>query len=283
MIVAVTGAPGSGKSFMCVRLIAQALDEGKMVATNATMVEGWERKLARSHPARWLIPGRCASVESRYRDRSIYTGDLDELMRVRLGGRGEGRGVAVLDEAHEWLNNRLWAAEDRLRIIQWFSQHRKLGWDVYLVTQHLDSIDAQVRRLVEFHVVLRNLRRLRIAGLPVCPVNAFVAIWVWAGGPTSQRHVAKRSLFRLDGRRSLYDTFGLHLGDADVDEASDAVWLPRSERAGPVPAALPTPKAATPARAEAFNAMSQDENGPVVGRPVSDFRDVSRARRYESG
>ncbi|MFN8131542.1 MAG: zonular occludens toxin domain-containing protein [Solirubrobacteraceae bacterium] len=56
--------------------------------------------------------------------------DLQELFRVRMPGRREGRGVMVLDEAHNWMNSRLWKDTDRLELVRFFSQHRKLGWDV---------------------------------------------------------------------------------------------------------------------------------------------------------
>ncbi len=245
MIVAVTGSPGSGKSFFAVRLIADTLESGKLVATNVTLIEGWERRLAKGHILRRLWPKLRRRREREFHERSVYTESLAELMNVRARGKGEGRLVVVLDEAHEWLNNRLWKDEGRGDLIGFFAQHRKLGMDIYLITQHLDSIDAQVRRLVEFHVVLRNLKRFRLMGIPLIPINLFLAIWIWAAGPQTQRHIAKRHMFRLDWRRKLYDTFGLHQG---LEQEGDGyTWLPRVPDAHPPQAAArPHPGATKP-------------------------------------
>jgi adenosyl cobinamide kinase/adenosyl cobinamide phosphate guanylyltransferase len=227
MIYAVTGAPGSGKSFYTVRAIADALDSGKVVATNATLLPDWETRLARRNPIRRLIRGRVDQKVLTYQDRLHYTNDLAELMSIKLAGRGEGRGIAVLDEAHEWLNNRAWKDDDRASINAWFAEHRKRGWDVYLITQHIDSIDKQVRDRVEYHVHLRNMRNLRLAGIRVIPFALFLAIHEWKAGPRSKTHISKREVFPLDGRRRLYDSFALVHDDYDAGDDS-SIWLPRS-------------------------------------------------------
>jgi adenosyl cobinamide kinase/adenosyl cobinamide phosphate guanylyltransferase len=235
VIYAVTGAPGSGKSFYTVRKIAESLARGKCVATNATLLPGWSERLAKSNPITRLRPGGVVSRGADYQDRLHYTNDLAELFSIKLAGKGEGRGVAVLDESHEWLNNRTWKDDDRQEINAWFAEHRKRGWDVYLITQHLDSIDKQVRDRIEFHIRLRNLRNLKVAGVPLLPVPMFMAIHVWASGPRTQPHIAKREVFRLDWRRKLYDSFALVHDGYDVAD-DHALWLPRS--AGP-PARAP--------------------------------------------
>ncbi len=130
----------------------------------------------------------------------------------------EGRGVAVIDEAHEWLNNRMWDEDKKLRAkyVKWFSVHRHAGWTVHVITQHLDSLDKQVRDRVEFHVVLRNMKNARIMGIPMCPGNLFLSTWVWtqtAGG--RKRHVNRRQLYRLDSRKRLYNTHGLGVAELD--------------------------------------------------------------------
>ncbi len=280
MIAAHTGTPGSGKSFGCVKLICDAIAEGKCVATNVTMVDDWARVVAMRSPLNWINPRRRASCEAQYTDRMIVVRTLDELMAVQLAplplkGRGaararkwagtalallvvavvyplagglplgrpgqiaatllaalfvrtivgggkaqviEGRGVAVIDEAHEWLNNRMWDEDKKLRAryVQWFSVHRHAGWNVHVITQHLDSLDKQVRDRIEFHVVLRNFKNARIMGLPLCPGNLFLSTWVWTQtGGGRKRHVNRRSLYRLDSRKRLYNTHGLAAGNLD--------------------------------------------------------------------
>lgn len=227
MIVLVTGPPGSGKTYYTVRKVCDSLERGKFVATNVDFHDGWTDKLARGNVLRWLIPGRRAAMAERFAERTYVTPNLDELFRLRLPGKGESRGVMVLDEAHQWMNSRLWKDTDRLRIVQFFSQHRKLGWDIYLVTQDANNIDRQVRSLFEYHAQLRNLKKMRVLGVPVTPVNLFLCIWKWHA---AQGAIVKREAYRLTGRAKYYDTMAqTHLPDWDGDD--DLIYLPLKREA----------------------------------------------------
>jgi hypothetical protein len=222
MIALVTGPLGTGKSYYAVRKIARALNDGKYVATNVDLAEDWSERVARSSLWRRLVPGRVARRAHELRRRVLVTEELDELVRVRLEGKGEGRGIMVLDEAHNWLNARLWSQGDRLALVRFFSQSRKLGWDIYLIAQDADMLDKQVRVLFEEHVQLRNLRRARIAGVRVFPFNLFLATRVWAHG---DKVILGRDLYRLDWSRHLYNTMATSHGLVGDDD--DAIWLPR--------------------------------------------------------
>lgn len=237
MIELVTGKPGAGKSYYSVRAIHQALERGQLVATNVELSEGWAANMARANGFRRLIPGRVRKVEQRYA-RSVYvTADLAEIGRLRLAGCGrcktckagkvcakEGRGLLVLDEAHMWLNARTWDQDDagrglgrdaavrqRLAIVRLFTQHRKLGWNVVLITQDEANLDTQVRRNFEYHTHLKNLRRFRVAGLvPLVPFNLFVAIRHWHD---SAKSVVGRQVFTLNRRVArCYDTMATSHG-----------------------------------------------------------------------
>jgi hypothetical protein len=242
MLFGVTGTPGAGKSYYAVRKIVDNLQRGKLVATNVPLCEGWEVELAKRTLGSRLIPGRVQRRAAFYRDRSMQVRTLDELMQIQLAGSDEGRGVCVLDEAHEWLNSRLWDADKELRqrYVDWFSTHRHAGWDVYLISQHLDSVDKQVRDRVEFNVRLRNMKRARLAGFPIVPMNVFLAVHTWNGGPQSKKVITKREWFLLDGRRKLYST---HRSGYELRPGRPT--LPRS--ATPEPSASGPPAAAAPA------------------------------------
>lgn len=234
----VTGAPGSGKSYYAVREIATALEAGKMVATNIQLSDGWAVNCARSNLVRRVIPGRVAKTAALYTRRVFITPDLEELFRVRLAGEGEARGVMVLDEAHNWINARTWDSDEtgksaskgdavrrRLAIVRFFSQHRKLGWTVLLITQDEANIDRQVRSLFEYHVKLKNVRNFKVMGIRICPCNLFVALWFW--NDKSKTRVKVQSYRLVKSMAGLYDTMALSHGLED-DEL-EPILLPAPE------------------------------------------------------
>src|SRR3954462_13363316 len=50
MIALIVGPPGSGKSYTSVALIAEALRNGKPVATNIELSEDWPERVAATYP-----------------------------------------------------------------------------------------------------------------------------------------------------------------------------------------------------------------------------------------
>jgi zona occludens toxin len=234
MLVVITGTPGSGKSYASVRLIAEAVEKGKPVATNVPLREGWEYTLARRNPLR---RGR-AGIEARaarYRSMVYVSEDVMDLLRVRLRGEGEGRGVLVLDEAHRALNARKWdaavgmtrdeAIEARDELIRFFSGHRHYGFDVYILSQDEQNVDKQVRTLGEYLVRLKNVKRLKPWGIPLVPFNLFIAIWVWND---KAKTIAKRQVYFLNKSiAGMYHTHALQ----GVDMREDAIWLPHGQAA----------------------------------------------------
>jgi hypothetical protein len=200
-----------------------SLEAGKYVATNLALEPDWVERAVNRHPLRWLLPGRRRRLAERWHDRSFHAAGhdaLNELLNVRLRGRGEGRGVMVLDEAHHWMNARTWKDEDRLRLLRFFSAHRHYGWDVYLLTQDIANIDRQVRALFEYHICLSNVRKFKVAGMPVVPFNLFLARWEWH---SASKSVVKRQAYRLNYAAKLYDTHGLA---ADLPDEDGVRWLP---------------------------------------------------------
>jgi hypothetical protein len=240
-----TGQPGHGKSYGAVRVIRDALESGLWVATNIELREGWALVMAKSNLFRRFIPGRVRKVAADYERRCYVTHSLDEFSRLRLPPCGrcdqcraglrcrrEGRGRMVLDEAHNWLNSRTWDHDEsgqsrnrresvnaRLQIVRLFSQHRKLGWHIDLITQDEQNLDRQVRSLFEYHVHLKNLRRFRLLGIvPIVPFNLFVAVTTWHDNDKSRLGVDMFTLNRKLAR--CYDTtatsHGLDLDDPDA-------------------------------------------------------------------
>lgn len=252
MIVLWTGSPGSGKSYALVRVAVNAVERGRPVATNIPFADGWADQVVRSNVfRRWCRSRAYRDRLARRYERLLFVSDsLEELLRVRFRGEGEARALVVLDESHRWLNSRTWdagvgatkdeAVAARLDLVRYFSAHRHYGVDVHLGTQDANNIDRQVRGLFEYLIVVKNLRRLRIAGIPIVPVNFFVAIWTWND---RARSVVKREVYRLNKRvAGLYHTHAL----AEQDVPEDVIWMPRPGGAPAQPATSPPPAAPPP-------------------------------------
>jgi zona occludens toxin len=221
VIELLTGTPGAGKSYAAVRRIVDELEAGKVVVTNIPLAADAAERFAGANGLRRLIPGRRARVASSYRERVLVVDDLEDLMRVRVTGTKEGRAVAVLDEAHEWMNARSWTAGDREAIVRWFAKHRHLGFDVVLITQDEKNLDRQVRDLYEYLSRVKNLRRFRLAGVPVFPFNCFVVITSWHD---AQKSVVRRRVFGLN--RRVAGCYATHSHRVDQEEEANLIWMP---------------------------------------------------------
>ena len=70
--------------------------------------------------------------------------------------------------------------------MQLFAQHRKLGYNFILITQHDRMMDKQIRSLVETEVKHRKLNNYGLGGVILSLISAgrtwFVAIDYWYGG-----------------------------------------------------------------------------------------------------
>jgi hypothetical protein len=144
--------------------------------------------------------------------------------------------MMILDEAHGWLNARTWDADEtgqgrtraeatkrRLDIVQFFALHRKFGWTVYLITQDEKRLDVQVRSNFQEHIHLKNLKgwKVPILGIPLFPVNMFVAVTTWHDNEASRLGVETYFLNRRVA--NLYDTMAIS-GDHAYDRP-DAIYL----------------------------------------------------------
>lgn len=245
MIYLVDGTPGGGKSYWATRWIDDAMQKGLPVATNVPLAGDWAEKLARGNPLRRFNRRAIAKRAAEYRRLVFESRDLDELLRVRVSGHGEGRWRLIIDEGHRTLNSRMWADGDRAARIAWFSAHRHYGADVAILSQNIEMVDKQIRHLVEFRVRTRNLAKVKKLGVSVTLGRPyFVAVHELHGSPN--REIVKRELYGLNRLvRSIYHTHGLAAEDL-ADDDPLAIWLPEVQGAagGPAHAGPAAPEAA---------------------------------------
>lgn len=251
MLVGVSGIPGAGKSFMCVRLVVRAMLAGKVVVTNFRLHDGWIRTLVRRHYWYWcLVPRfgkrKLAVYEEEYASRYHVISHVSELVTIRVAGEKPNRCMVVIEEAHTFLNAREWNNKDRGEIVAWASKVRHLGIEAYIVTQDLESIDRQIRARITYHAKLRNFKHWKLMGIPIWPWDRFLAIWHY---PTAKA-IVKREFFGLNWCKKLYDTH--ELGVWGEEGRDDLLWLPRTPAAEPAS----QPAAAPPERSEAGGATA---------------------------
>lgn len=119
----------------------------------------------------------------------------------------EGCIKLYIDECQLIFNAREWNARNRKDWITFFTQHRKLGYDVYLIAQFDTMIDKQLRALVEYEIKHRKVNNFGWFGRFISlffigrPVVCAVTYWY----PMKQR---LSSEWIIGGKRlySIYDT-----------------------------------------------------------------------------
>lgn len=188
MIYAYTGTPGSGKSLDALRKIRSFAEVGRTVVCN---FEVGKVPFARRN---WC------PVELDNDELLQYVSSLPRVSR-------ESCRLLVIDECQLIFNPRDWNSPDRRAWLSFFTQHRKFGFDVILITQDLGMMDKQIRALVEYEVMHRKLSSFGFVSkiISLCFLNRlFGGVVYW--GP---RHMRVNSFFflRLPWMSRAYDSF----------------------------------------------------------------------------
>ena len=214
MIAYVTGPLGAGKSYYGCRKIAEALLKGKAVLTNVQLSDNWEHIIL-SHTAYYRLSGSVRKREYRreMKERYAYVPAIEEIVGAMLHGRGQERGIRVIVEAHNDLNNREWAEGNQKKMLKVMALSRKRGWDDYIIAQHANNTDAALRRICTTEIRLvdwQQVTKLPVFQTKLLPFHCFLA----QAYPTNLPQNVKRSsqplwreLFFLSWQRRLYNTF----------------------------------------------------------------------------
>lgn len=170
MIYVITGHLGSGKTLLAVQLAIDYLKAGRRVASNMTLY------LDRALPAL----DRSTAVKVPYIPTAEHLRQLGfgcQEMEADPDFYSEEKfGLLLLDEGGTWLNSRNWNDKERAALFQWITHARKYGWDVILIIQDFESLDAQIRRSVtEAYVTCSRLDRIKVPYLPVRLPKSFKA------------------------------------------------------------------------------------------------------------
>lgn len=196
------------------RVIQRHLRQGKMVVANfpvaLDVVQGHRKNI-----------GRYVYIPN---DRLTPTALID-LARDYFDGKKfrEGEIILVIDECQLLYNARDWQKKGRDVWLAYYSQHRKYGYDVYLIAQYDGMVDKQIRAVVEYEVRHRKVSNYGIAGCIFSLLtagNMHIAVRYWY--PVQQ--YIDTDIYRADKRLyRLYDTwhdFGVPVGAGTPLEAS---------------------------------------------------------------
>lgn len=91
----------------------------------------------------------------------------------------ENQTLCIIDECQILFNPRTWSDKGRLEWINFFTQHRKWGYNFILISQFDRLVDRQIRSLFEYEVKHRKVNNFSIG--KILPVSAFCGVEYWYG------------------------------------------------------------------------------------------------------
>lgn len=173
MIYLYSGTPGSGKSLHMAKDILTKLRVRKQNVIANFPID--ENVVSRGFLGRKINVGQFI-----YKDNSEMTVQflVDYARKNHKIGK-EGQALICLDECQIIFNPREFQRKDRLQWIEFFTQHRKLGYNVILVTQNDRLLDRQIRALIEYEYRHRKVNNFKIGQL--LPFKCFVSVQYWYG------------------------------------------------------------------------------------------------------
>lgn len=201
MIYLYTGTPGSGKSLNCASVIYNKLRHRKNVIANFDI----NLSVFKGKPIGDFVYIDNSELTARY----LFGYALSNHKKNTNGNIAEGQTTVVIDECQILFNSRDWNAKNRMDWCTFFSQHRKYGYNIILITQFDRLIDRQIRALVEYQVIHRNVSNFKALGFILGLLSGgklFIAVTQWYG----VREKIDSHFFRLNKRyMRLYDSYKL--------------------------------------------------------------------------
>lgn len=224
----IVGPMGSGKTLRAVRGITLALCNHKYVVTNIPLREGWADTVAR-HAAPFSSQEKRQRIADKLQRFYLFADNLDDAETLLTGadfpGDKEGRVKWYWDESHNDLNNRTWQGrsadekkraaerEKRTDLLEVTTQFRKLGVEGYVLSQHTDNTDAQIRRVCNYVIRMQNQReQTRLLGMRITPWPLFLAFWYPANVVIGKSQPLQTERYFLSWHRHIYDTMSLYHG-----------------------------------------------------------------------
>lgn len=222
-ITAYVGTPGSGKSYAAVRALNEHVQQGGVAAINFKLSPNWAIDAARL--GNWRARNDDEYLEKRAKQlwrRVLYMGSSETAYKVshlirerkfaerfasaKYAKKKEGVGLLIIDEAQLYFNSRNW--KENFGYLQFLTQHRKLRWDVILVTHSVEMIDCQIQKLIEYIRHFRNMAKVKFGPFHL-PFTLFLSVCKLSGeGPGRGKKQGFSDWDRYNDKvAALYDSF----------------------------------------------------------------------------
>lgn len=146
MIYLYSGTPGSGKSLHLAERLYHWTKQGRGIVTNFDF--GFDKIKHRKSCPYLIVDNLQLNPDL------LIQYSLEYFSRYDFR---EGQIKLVIDECQLLFNAREWNKKGRSDWLSFFTQHRKYGYDVYLVAQFDLMIDKQIRSLIEYEVIHRKV------------------------------------------------------------------------------------------------------------------------------
>lgn len=197
-----TGTPGSGKSLKASIEELESINFNKYVVSNFEInndyySKHYEKCISKRYSGNGDLKTRHYKHASSelfnkflYMSNDMLTDDgavkkLVMISKEFFEPRKESQGLLVIDEASVLFNSRdFWKSPNSKDWLKFFSQHRKLGYDIILITQQDTALDKQLLGLVEYQKIHRCCNNFGILGkmFSVLHIKLFVQINQWYVG-----------------------------------------------------------------------------------------------------
>lgn len=185
MIHFFTGTPGSGKSLHMAMLMDKQLKKGRNVIANFEINEDTYKRFNKKHPGKlghFIYVSNTELLTNAYKPRidgrrkteppkdsfsyidGLYGYAQNFHKRNARGQIIEGQTLLVLDECQDLFNPRSWNRKDRLKWCSFFREHRKYGYEVYLISQDDKIVDKQIRAILQYEYVHRCINNYKLSG-----------------------------------------------------------------------------------------------------------------------
>ncbi len=204
MVILYSGTPGSGKSYHATKRVHDMTKIGVFVIANFSV------KLPPEQAAFFFF----VPIEK------LTVNYLINFSKEHHQKGRESQTLILIDEAAIIFNSRDYGRKDRSDWLKFFSQHRKLGFDVILITQQDRSLDRQIRGQIEYNYIHRKLSNFGFKGwiIRVLTHKQFVCVHIWY--PIKERLDCE--YFRIKKKiADSYDTFSMFDDSDTLDKSTN--------------------------------------------------------------